>query len=82
MWILQAAIKHGVTVAEVTYCNSISVSEHVVMMILSSDAQLHPVLSVDNRRGLEHRRLRCTLLRSRRQWRLVRLRPAASVWPF
>lgn len=32
---LQAAMKHGVTVAEVTYCNSISVSEHVVMMILS-----------------------------------------------
>jgi formate dehydrogenase len=32
---LQAAIEHGVTVAEVTYCNSISVSEHVVMMILS-----------------------------------------------
>jgi formate dehydrogenase len=32
---LDAAIEHGVTVAEVTYCNSISVSEHVVMMILS-----------------------------------------------
>jgi formate dehydrogenase len=32
---LDAAIKHGVTVAEVTYCNSISVAEHVVMMILS-----------------------------------------------
>ena len=32
---LQAAINHGVTVAEVTYCNSISVAEHVVMMILS-----------------------------------------------
>jgi formate dehydrogenase len=32
---LQAAIQHGVTVAEVTYSNSISVSEHVVMMILS-----------------------------------------------
>ncbi len=32
---LQAAIERGVTVAEVTYCNSISVSEHVVMMILS-----------------------------------------------
>jgi formate dehydrogenase len=31
---LQAAIKSGVTVAEVTYSNSISVSEHVVMMIL------------------------------------------------
>jgi formate dehydrogenase len=32
---LQAAIRKGVTVAEVTYSNSISVSEHVVMMILS-----------------------------------------------
>lgn len=31
---LQAAIDRGVTVAEVTYCNSISVAEHVVMMIL------------------------------------------------
>jgi formate dehydrogenase len=31
---LQAAIENGITVAEVTYCNSISVSEHVVMMIL------------------------------------------------
>ena len=32
---LQAAMDAGVTVAEVTYCNSISVAEHVVMMILS-----------------------------------------------
>ena len=32
---LQAASERGITVAEVTYCNSISVSEHVVMMILS-----------------------------------------------
>jgi formate dehydrogenase len=32
---LDAAIAHGVTVAEVTYCNSISVAEHVVMMILA-----------------------------------------------
>lgn len=32
---LQSASERGVTVAEVTYCNSISVSEHVVMMILS-----------------------------------------------
>ena len=32
---LQAAMDHGLTVAEVTYCNSISVSEHVVMMILA-----------------------------------------------
>jgi formate dehydrogenase len=32
---LQAAIDHGITVAEVTYCNSISVAEHVVMLILA-----------------------------------------------
>ena len=32
---LQAAIERGITVAEVTYCNSISVAQHVVMMILS-----------------------------------------------
>jgi formate dehydrogenase len=32
---LQAAMSRGITVAEITYSNSISVSEHVVMMILS-----------------------------------------------
>ncbi len=32
---LQAAMDRKITVAEVTYCNSISVSEHVMMMILS-----------------------------------------------
>jgi formate dehydrogenase len=32
---LQAAMERGVTVAEVTYCNSNSVAEHVVMMILA-----------------------------------------------
>lgn len=32
---LQTATKKGMTVAEVTYCNSNSVAEHVVMMILS-----------------------------------------------
>ncbi|GAA1669961.1 NAD-dependent formate dehydrogenase [Fodinicola feengrottensis] len=32
---LQAAIDRGITVTEVTYSNSISVAEHVVMMILS-----------------------------------------------
>ncbi|MEV6415613.1 NAD-dependent formate dehydrogenase [Kribbella sp. NPDC051718] len=31
---LDAAIANQITVAEVTYCNSISVAEHVVMMIL------------------------------------------------
>jgi formate dehydrogenase len=32
---LDAAMKNNVSVTEVTYCNSISVSEHVVMMILA-----------------------------------------------
>ncbi|MGC1351048.1 MAG: NAD-dependent formate dehydrogenase, partial [Xanthobacteraceae bacterium] len=32
---LQAAMDKGVTVAEVTYSNSISVAEHIVMMILA-----------------------------------------------
>src|SRR3990172_12310624 len=32
---LQAAMDRGITVAEVTYCNSISVAEHIVMMILA-----------------------------------------------
>lgn len=32
---LQAAMEHGITITEITYSNSISVSEHVVMMILS-----------------------------------------------
>lgn len=32
---LQAAIERGITVAEVTYCNSISVAEHVVVSILA-----------------------------------------------
>jgi len=32
---LQAAIENNITVAEVTFCNSISVAEHVVMMILA-----------------------------------------------
>lgn len=32
---LQAAIERGITVAEVTYCNSISTAEHAVMMILA-----------------------------------------------
>ncbi|QRN03072.1 NAD-dependent formate dehydrogenase [Legionella sp. MW5194] len=32
---LNAAMAHGITVAEVTYSNSISVAEHVVMMILA-----------------------------------------------
>jgi formate dehydrogenase len=32
---LQAAIDRGITIAELTYCNTISVAEHAVMMILA-----------------------------------------------
>lgn len=32
---LQAAIERGITVTEVTFCNSIGVAEHIVMMILA-----------------------------------------------
>lgn len=32
---LQAAIESGITITEVTYCNSIGVAEHIVMMILA-----------------------------------------------
>lgn len=32
---LQAAMEKGITVTEVTFCNSISVAEHIVMMILA-----------------------------------------------
>ena len=35
MWTSRPRWIGGITVAEVTYCNSISVSEHVVMMILA-----------------------------------------------
>ena len=55
---LQAAIENGITVAEVTYCNSISVSEHVVMMILGLVRNYIPSLPDRGRRRLEHRRLR------------------------
>jgi len=38
---LQAAMDNKVDVIEVTYCNSISVSEHIVMMILSMVRDYH-----------------------------------------
>ncbi len=38
---LQAAMERNITVVEVTYCNSISVSEHIVMMILSLVRDYH-----------------------------------------
>ena len=58
---LQAAIERGITVAEVTYSNSISVSEHVVMMILALVRNYLPSHQVGARRRLEHRGLRLAL---------------------
>ena len=48
---LQSASERGVTVAEVTYCNSISVSEHVVMMILALARNYLPSWQVVKRGG-------------------------------
>lgn len=48
---LEAASKRGITVAEVTYCNSISVSEHVVMMILALARNYLPSWEVVKRGG-------------------------------
>lgn len=48
---LQAASERGITVAEVTYCNSISVSEHVVMMILALARNYLPSWEVVRRGG-------------------------------
>jgi formate dehydrogenase len=48
---LQAAIDSGVTVTEVTYCNSISVAEHVVMVILGLVRNYIPSYNVVNEGG-------------------------------
>ena len=48
---LQAAIERGITVAEVTYCNSISVAEHVVMSILALVRNYIPSHDVARRGG-------------------------------
>jgi formate dehydrogenase len=48
---LQAAIDRGITVTEVTYCNSISVAEHVVMAILALVRNYIPSYNVVNEGG-------------------------------
>jgi formate dehydrogenase len=48
---LQAAIDNGLTVTEVTYCNSISVAEHVVMVILALVRNYLPSHQVVNQGG-------------------------------
>ena len=63
---LQAAMDRGITVAEVTFSNSISVAEHVVMMILALVRNYIPSYGWVVQGRLEHRRLRGALLRSGR----------------
>lgn len=63
---LQAAIDHGITVAEVTYCNSISVAEHVVMIDSQPSAELYSLVPVGREGWVEHCRLRGPLIRRRR----------------
>jgi formate dehydrogenase len=48
---LQAAIDRGLTVTEVTYCNSISVAEHVVMLILVLVRDYLPAHAIAERGG-------------------------------
>ena len=48
---LQAAMDHKVDVVEVTYCNSRSVAEHVVMMILSLVRDYHNQHRIVNEGG-------------------------------
>ena len=85
---LQAAMDRGITVTEVTYCNSISVAEHVIMLILSLVRNYLPAHQVGRRRRLEHRGLRVALVRPRghagrhrgcRPDRLGRAAPAEAV---
>ena len=55
---LDAAIARGITVAEVTFCNSISVAEHAVMQILALVRNFVPSHKWVDQRRLEYRRLR------------------------
>ena len=48
---LQAAMEHNVDVVEVTYCNSRSVAEHIVMMILSLVRDYHTQYKIVNEGG-------------------------------
>ena len=59
---LQAAIDRGITVCEVTWCNSVSVSEHAVMQVLALVRDYIPQYGWVRPGRLEHRRLDLTLL--------------------
>jgi formate dehydrogenase len=48
---LQAAMDHKIDVVEVTYCNSRSVAEHIVMMIVSMVRDYHTQYAIVNKGG-------------------------------
>jgi len=48
---LQAAMDHKIDVVEVTYCNSRSVAEHIVMMIVSMVRDYHSQYAIVNNGG-------------------------------
>jgi len=48
---LQAAMEHNIDVYEVTFCNSRSVAEHIVMMIISLVRDYHNQHAIVNRGG-------------------------------
>ena len=48
---LQGAMDHNIDVVEVTYCNSRSVAEHIVMMILSMVRDYHNQHKIVNEGG-------------------------------
>ena len=48
---LEAAMDHNIDVTEVTYCNSRSVAEHIVMMILSLVRDYHTQYAIVNKGG-------------------------------
>src|SRR6266851_979452 len=66
---VQAASEAGLTIAEITLSNSISVSEHVGDDDPVAGPQLPPLLPVGGQGRVEHRRLRAAVLRRRRHGR-------------
>ena len=51
---LQAAMDNNVDVVEVTFCNSRSVAEHIVMMIISMVRDYHTQHAISKSGGWEH----------------------------
>ena len=78
---LGAAMERGITVTEVTYCNSISVSEHVVMRFLRSCATTSPPMggSLGAAGTLPTVSLDPTTLRG---WMSARSPPGGSALPY